>query len=157
MPLSGEYEPSPVSWVRNHVAKYEGSNGIEGINTGAARIIIMTTVGAKTGKLRKVPLIRVEHDGVYAVVGSDSGSPKHPGWYFNILSNPNVELQDGPDLNDMIAREVVGEEREQWWDRAVLSNPRLSEVSGQRLTHYSPHCAGKSRETSGPNPRGKKG
>ena len=110
MSLSGEYEPSPSPWVSGHVAKYESSNGAEGATMGAARVVILTTLGAKTGRLRKVPLIRVEHDGAYAVVASDSGSLKNPGWYFNALAQPKVQLQDGPVRFDMVAHEAVGDE-----------------------------------------------
>lgn len=86
-------------------------------------VIILTSVGAKSGKLRKTPLMRVEHDGDYAVVASMGGAPKHPVWYFNLLANPEVELQDGPDKWDLRARELSGEERDLWWSRAVEAFP----------------------------------
>ena len=129
--MSGEYEPSPSTWVSGHVAKYERSNGAEGATMGAARVVILTTVGVKTGKLRKVPLMRVENDGAYAVVASDSGSPQHPGWYFNVLAHPTVQLQDGSALMDMVAHEAVGEERIQWWTRALESNPQYADYQAK--------------------------
>lgn len=138
MPLRGEYEPSPVDWVRNHVAKYEASNGVEGIRTGVVHVVILTMIGAKTGKLRKVPLVRVEHGGVYLAVASDSGAPRHPGWYFNILANPSVQLQDGPVIHDMIAREVVGEERELWWAHALLANPQYADYEASASSRVIP-------------------
>ncbi len=131
MSLFGEYEPSPSSWVSGHVAKYEKSDGAEGASMGSARVVILTTLGARTGKLRKVPLIRVENDGVYAVVASDSGSAKNPGWYFNALAQPNVQLQDGSTRIDMIAHEAVGEERTYWWARALESNPQYSDYQAK--------------------------
>lgn len=94
---------------------------------GPARVVILTTVGAKSGKLRKAPLIRVEHDGLYAVVASASGAPKHPSWYFNLLAHPDVHLQDGAEQHDLVAREVTGDERAQWWARALISNPHYAE------------------------------
>lgn len=94
---------------------------------GPARVVILTTVGARSRKLRKVPLIRVEHDGVYAVVASASGAPKHPGWYFNLRADPHVHLQDDATQHDMVAREVTGDERAQWWARALISNPQYAQ------------------------------
>lgn len=125
--MFGEYEPSPATWVRGHVAKYESSGGTEGASMGPARVVILTTVGAKSGKLRKVPLIRVEHDGAYAVVASDSGSPKHPSWYFNLLAHSTARLQDGAEVRDMMAHETSGDERAKWWERALVSNPHYAE------------------------------
>ena len=125
MPLDGEYEPSPTQWVRDQVELYEGSGGTKGttlLDTGLP-VIILTTRGAKSGKIRKTPLMRVEHDGLYAVVASQGGAPKHPVWYFNVQSDPHVELQDGPGRQDMTAREVTGEEKAQWWERAVAAYP----------------------------------
>lgn len=98
---------------------------------GPARVVILTTVGARSGKVRKVPLIRVENDGAYAVVASDSGSPKHPGWYFNVLAEPKVQLQDGPERLNLIAHEAVGEERTQWWARALKSNPQYADYQAK--------------------------
>ncbi|MCT9008933.1 nitroreductase family deazaflavin-dependent oxidoreductase [Streptomyces sp. NPDC054766] len=125
MPLEGEYEPSPTQWVRDQVELYEGSGGTKGttlMDTGMP-VIILTTRGAKSGKIRKTPLMRVEHDGRYAVVASLGGAPKHPVWYFNITSDPHVELQDGPVRKKFTAREITGEEKAQWWERAVAAYP----------------------------------
>ncbi|MEV4417924.1 nitroreductase family deazaflavin-dependent oxidoreductase [Catellatospora sp. NPDC049609] len=125
MPLEGEYEPSPEQWVRDQVELYESSGGTKGttlLDTGLP-VIILTTLGAKSGKIRKTPLMRVEHGGRYAVVASLGGAPKHPVWYYNILRHPTVELQDGPRRQDMTAREVTGAEKAQWWDRAVAAYP----------------------------------
>ncbi|GHE06640.1 nitroreductase family deazaflavin-dependent oxidoreductase [Streptomyces alanosinicus] len=125
MPLEGEYEPSPTQWVREQVELYESSGGTKGttlLDTGMP-VIVLTTRGAKSGKIRKTPLMRVEHEGTYAVVASLGGAPKHPVWYFNITSDPHVELQDGPVKQDMRAREITGEEKARWWDRAVAAYP----------------------------------
>ncbi|MFF9044165.1 nitroreductase family deazaflavin-dependent oxidoreductase [Streptomyces parvulus] len=125
MPLDGEYEPSPTKWVRDQVELYESSGGTEGTtlqNTGLP-VIVLTTRGAKSGKIRKTPLMRVEQDGTYAVVASLGGAPKHPVWYFNVKADPHVELQDGPVRRDMTAREVTGVEKAEWWERAVAAYP----------------------------------
>ncbi|MEU6196214.1 nitroreductase family deazaflavin-dependent oxidoreductase [Streptomyces sp. NPDC047061] len=125
MPLEGEYEPSPTAWVREQVELYESSGGKEGttlMDTGMP-VILLTTLGVRSGKIRKTPLMRVEHDGKYAVVASQGGAPKHPVWYFNVKSHPVVELQDGPAKQDMTAREVTGAEKAQWWERAVAAYP----------------------------------
>jgi deazaflavin-dependent oxidoreductase (nitroreductase family) len=125
MPIEGEYEPSAAAWVRDQVAEYESSGGARGTtlrDTGLP-VVIITNRGARSGKLRKTPLMRVEHDGQYAVVGSRGGAPKHPVWVFNVRAQPHVELQDGPDKHDYIAREADGEERAQWWERAVAAYP----------------------------------
>ena len=119
MPLTGDYEPSAMSFSRDQVNLYERSGGTEGTEQGGKPVIILTSVGAKTGKLRKTPLMRVEHDGKYAVVASLGGAPKHPVWYYNLIEHPHVELQDGPVKKDYRAREVHGPEREIWWERAV--------------------------------------
>jgi len=123
MPLNGDYAPSPEKWVRDQVETYEGSGGTAGTMMRTMPVVILTTVGAKSGKLRKIPLMRVEHDGRYVVVASLGGAPKHPVWYYNLLANPQVELQDGPVRSDMTARELSGEERAQWWERAVGAFP----------------------------------
>ncbi|MBT2411160.1 nitroreductase family deazaflavin-dependent oxidoreductase [Streptomyces sp. ISL-12] len=125
MPLEGEYEPSPTQWVREQVELYERSGGTEGTtlrDTGLP-VILLTTRGAKSGKLRKTPLMRVEHDGRYAVVASLGGAPKHPVWYFNVKADPRVELQDGAVKRDFTAREVTGAEKAEWWERAVAAFP----------------------------------
>ncbi|RVW00375.1 nitroreductase family deazaflavin-dependent oxidoreductase [Rhodococcus spongiicola] len=119
MPIIGEYEPSPSSWSANQVDLYERSGGTEGTTLEGQPVVILTTKGAKSGKVRKTPLMRVEHDGQYAVVASLGGAPKHPVWYHNVVANPLVELQDGPAKQDMTAREVTGDEKAEWWARAV--------------------------------------
>jgi F420H(2)-dependent quinone reductase len=123
MPLTGEYEPSTSDWARKQAELYEATNGAEGSDLRGMPVIVLTTVGAKTGKLRKTALMRVEYGGVYAVVASLGGAPKHPVWYFNMLAQPQVELQDGPVKRDYLAREVVGDEKAIWWDRAVAAYP----------------------------------
>src|SRR3954454_14863141 len=125
MPLEGEYEPSPTQWVREQVELYESSGGTKGttlMDTGLP-VILLTTRGARSGKLRKTPLMRVEHEGRYAVIASLGGAPKHPVWYFNLRADPHAELQDGPVKQDMRAREVTGEEKAAWWGRAVAASP----------------------------------
>ncbi|WP_329303132.1 nitroreductase family deazaflavin-dependent oxidoreductase [Streptomyces sp. NBC_00659] len=125
MPLEGEYEPSPTQWVRDQVELYESSGGTKGttlMDTGLP-VIILTTRGAKSGKIRKTPLMRVEHDGRYAVVASLGGAPKHPVWYHNVTSDPHVELQDGAERKAFTAREITGEEKDRWWERAVAAYP----------------------------------
>jgi len=119
MPLTGEYAPSPSDWAREQAEKFEASNGAEANTLQGVPIILLTTLGAKSGKLRKTPLMRVEHDGEYAVVASKGGAPTHPVWYHNIVANPHVELQDGAERHDYQAREVQGEERDLWWQRSV--------------------------------------
>ena len=123
MPLTGEYEPSTSDWAREQVEEYEASCGTRGTTLRGMPVIVLTSVGAKSGKLRKTPLMRVEHEGEYAVVASLGGAPKHPVWYFNLLAEPHVELQDGPQKNDYTAREVTGDEKALWWDRAVAAYP----------------------------------
>ncbi|MEV6233752.1 nitroreductase family deazaflavin-dependent oxidoreductase [Saccharopolyspora shandongensis] len=123
MPLTGDYEPSPTEWVRKQVEEYEGSGGTKGTTLRGLPVIVLTTKGNKSGKLRKTPLMRVEHDGTYAAVASLGGAPKHPVWYYNVLSNPTVELQDGPTRRDYVAREVTGDEKALWWSRAVAAYP----------------------------------
>jgi deazaflavin-dependent oxidoreductase (nitroreductase family) len=123
MPLEGEYEPSPEKWVRDQVELFEGSGGTEGTTMRGMPVIILTTLGARSRKIRKTPLMRVEHDGRYAVVASKGGAPSHPVWYHNLVADPRVELQDGPVRQDMTARELDGAERELWWKRAVEAYP----------------------------------
>ena len=126
MPLTGEYEPSPEQWVRDQVQQYERSGGREAntlADTGMP-VVIFTTRGNKSGKLRKTPLMRVEHKGRYAMVASQGGAPKHPVWYHNIKADPTaLMVQDGPEPFDAVAREVTGEERAEWWERAVAAYP----------------------------------
>jgi deazaflavin-dependent oxidoreductase (nitroreductase family) len=123
MPLTGEYEPSTQAWVRQQVEQYESSGGTKGADLRGMPVIILTTKGAKSGKIRKIPLMRVEHGGAYAAVASLGGAPKHPVWYYNLISDPHVELQDGPTRKDYLAREVTGDEKATWWERAVAAYP----------------------------------
>lgn len=123
MPLEGEYEPSPAKWVRDQVETYESSGGTKGTTMRGMPVIVLTTRGAKSGRIRKSPLMRVEHEGRYAVVASLGGAPKHPVWYHNVVADPRVELQDGPVRKDMKAREVTGDEKALWWERAVAAYP----------------------------------
>lgn len=123
MPLEGTYEPSPEQWVRDQVADYEGSGGTRGTTMRGMPVVVLTTKGARSGSLRKTPLMRVEHNGAYAAVASLGGAPRHPVWYFNVVAHPQVELQDGPQTYDMLAREVTGEEKALWWERAVAAYP----------------------------------
>lgn len=132
MPLDGEYEPSPEKWVRDQVERYEGSGGTEGTTMRDMPVVILTTKGAKSGKLRKIPLMRVEHDGRYAVVASLGGAPKHPVWYYNLVADPNVELQDGTSKADMTARELSGDDKAIWWERCVAAFPDYADY--QRKT-----------------------
>ncbi len=118
MPLEGEYEPSTSGWARRQAEEFESSAGAKANTLRGRPIIVMTSIGAKTGKLRKTALMRVEHDGQYAVVASQGGDPKHPTWYWNLRKHPHVELQDGAEKHDYEARELEGEEREVWWRRA---------------------------------------
>ena len=123
MPLTGEYEPGTSAWSRKQVESYEATGGREGGDLRGRPVVVLTSVGARTGKLRKTALMRVEHDGVYAVVASLGGAPKNPVWYYNLKAKPHVELQDGPVKRDYLAREVQGDEKATWWARAVETWP----------------------------------
>jgi deazaflavin-dependent oxidoreductase (nitroreductase family) len=123
MPLTGEYEPGTSAWSRAQTELYEATNGEEGGELRGRPVIVLTSLGARTGKLRKVTLMRVEHEGVYAVVASLGGAPKNPAWYRNLTKNRHVELQDGATRRDYAAREVTGDEKSAWWDRAVEAWP----------------------------------
>ncbi|MGH3170818.1 MAG: nitroreductase family deazaflavin-dependent oxidoreductase [Trebonia sp.] len=125
MAIDGEYAPSPAAWVRNQVEQYEGSDGQTGttLRDTDLPVVIVTNRGAKTGKVRKTPLMRVEHDGTYLAVASKGGAPEHPLWYHNLVANPDVEVQDGADKWPATAREISGEERAVWWERAVAAYP----------------------------------
>ena len=125
MPLQGEYAPSTSDWARNQAEEFEASGGTKNGMNGMA-IVVVTSVGAKTGMLRKTPLMRVEHDGEYAVVASLGGAPNNPVWYYNLKKNPHVELQDGPVKKDYVAREVSGDERDIWWERSVAAFPEYA-------------------------------
>jgi F420H(2)-dependent quinone reductase len=123
MPLDGEYEPSPAKRVRDQVELYESSGGTEGTTLRGVPVIIMTTRGVKSGKLRKVPVMRIEHQGTYAAVASQGGAPKHPTWFFNLVADPHIEVRDGATVSDMRARELDGEEKAAWWKRATAVWP----------------------------------
>ncbi len=121
MGFDGEYEPSTWDWVAEQVAEYEASGGTKAntLRETGIPIIIFTTVGRKSGKVRKVPLMRVEHDGQYALVASKGGAPEHPGWYYNLEANPTIMMQDGPEPYETTVRLIDGEEYDVWWERAV--------------------------------------
>lgn len=134
-----EYIPSPRQWVREQVELYEGSGGTQGTtlrDTGLP-VIIVTHRGNKTGAVRKTPLMRVEHEGSYAAVGSKGGAPQNPVWVYNLRKNPEVVVQDGPSTWEMTARELAGVEREQWWERAVAAYPPYTEYQ-QRTDRLIP-------------------
>jgi deazaflavin-dependent oxidoreductase (nitroreductase family) len=126
MPLTGEYLPSTAEWARVQAEKIEATAGAEGGDLHGKPVIVLTTVGAKTGALRKTALMRVEHDGRYLVVASLGGSPREPKWAGNIRHHPHVELQDGAVKRDYLARELSGDERAEWWDRAVEAFPNYA-------------------------------
>ena len=132
MPLQGEYETSPTGWVREQTEKIFETGTTASVDIRGRAVVLLTTRGAKTGKLRKVPLMRVEHDGRYAIVASLGGAPKNPVWYHNVKANPQVELQDGTETNDFVAREVTGDEKAVWWERAVAAYPDYADY--QRKT-----------------------
>lgn len=123
MPLDGEYAPSTSERARKQVELYERTGGQEGATLGGRPVVIVTSRGVKSGKLRKTPLMRVEHDGAYLAVASMGGAPEHPQWYHNVRADSRVELQDGPQKWDMVARELRGEEKREWWQRAVEAFP----------------------------------
>jgi F420H(2)-dependent quinone reductase len=129
MAIEGEYEPSTRSWVREQVELYEGSDGTEGTtlrDTGIP-VVIITNRGARSGKIRKTPVMRVEHDGRYVAVGSMGGAPTNPVWVYNLRADPHVQLQDGAHKQDMTAREISGDERARWWERAIAVYPPYAE------------------------------
>ena len=123
MPLEGDYAPSTSYWARTQAELFEATGGAQGADLRGMPVIVLTSVGAKTGMLRKTALMRVEHEGEYAVVASLGGAPKHPVWYFNLVKNLAVELQDGAEKADYVAREVTGAEKAEWWERAVAAYP----------------------------------
>ena len=139
MAVEGDYEPSPSDWVREQVELYEGSGGTQGTtlrDTGLP-VVVITNRGARSGKLRKTPVMRVEHGGRYAAVASKGGAPDHPFWYYNFRADPRIEVQDGPRKQEMVAREVTGDERDEWWQRAVAAYPPYAEYQ-QRTTRQIP-------------------
>ena len=119
MTRQGEYVPSPEKWVRDQVELFEATDGAEGNTLRGVPIVVITSVGARSGQLRKNPVMRVEHEGSYAAVASQGGAPEHPSWYFNLVANPRVELQDGPVRRTYVARLVTGDEKATWWRRAL--------------------------------------
>ena len=139
MPIQGKYEPSAQAWVRDQVELFESSGGTKGTtlrDTGIP-IVVVTNLGVSSGKVRKTPVMRVEHDGRYAMVASKGGAPEHPQWYYNLRANPLVELQDGPVKQDMTVREVSGAERDEWWQRAVAVYPSYADYQ-QKTTREIP-------------------
>lgn len=130
MALEGDYEPSSWDWVRDQVERYERSGGTEAttfLDTGLP-VVIVTMRGARSGKTRKAPVMRVEHAGRYAIIASKGGDPKHPGWYYNLRADPEaVRIQDGAEVFDVTVREVEGAERAEWWERAVEAYPPYAE------------------------------
>ena len=127
VPVRGEYEPSPIKFVADQVALYEATGGAEGGTLLEKPVVILTTRGRHSGKVRKTPLMRVEHNGTYAVIASMGGAPKHPVWYLNMIASPAVTLQDGANVYEMAAREVHGDERVRWWALAVDAWPAYAE------------------------------
>ena len=129
MPLSGEYGPSTLDWARKQAETYEATGGAEAGDLFGMPVIVLTSVGAKSGLLRKTALMRVEHDGEYAAIGSLGGAPKNPVWVYNLRKDPHVELQDGAEKHDYVAREVEGDERTVWWERAVAAYPPYADYA----------------------------
>ncbi|MGY1985304.1 nitroreductase family deazaflavin-dependent oxidoreductase [Blastococcus sp. SYSU DS0669] len=130
MPLEGEYEPSTQQWVRDQVERYEATGGREAntLRDTGLPVVVFATRGARSGKVRKQPLMRVESEGVYAMVGSQGGAPTHPAWVANLRAHPDqVTVQDGPEPWDGVAREISGAERDEWWERAVAAYPPYAE------------------------------
>ncbi len=131
MTIEGEYGPSTWDWVREQAERYEASGGTEAntLRDTGIPIIVMTCRGHKSGLVRKVPLMRVEHEGSYALIASKGGAPEHPGWYHNLVADPTITVQDGPEPFPSTARRVEGEERAAWWDRAVAVFPRYADYA----------------------------
>ena len=127
MTLAGERVVSPEDWVRDQTEKILDTGTTEGVTILDRPVVLVTIRGAKSGKLRYTPLMRVEHDGRYALVASKGGAPEHPKWYRNLVANPHVELQDGTETKEYDAREVTGDERREWWDRSVAAFPPYAE------------------------------
>lgn len=134
MPIEGEYEPSPSEWVANQVKEYEESGGSRAntLRDTGWPVIIFTYRGRKSAKVRKSALMRVEHEGRYALVASMGGAPDNPSWYANLVADPHIMIQDGPEPKDFVVREVDGDEKAQWWQRAVAAYPPYEEY--QRKT-----------------------
>lgn len=128
-PIEAPYAPSPAQWVRDQVEAIESSGGTEGttLRETGLPVVVLTMTGVKSGLVRKVPLMRVEHEGVYAAVASLGGAPKHPVWYYNLLANPSVELRDGTTVLATVAREIHGDEKAEWWERSVAAFPNYAD------------------------------
>jgi deazaflavin-dependent oxidoreductase (nitroreductase family) len=133
MPITGEYEPSTSAWVAEQVAEYEASGGTRAntLRDTGLPVIIVTMRGAKSGKVRKIALMRVEHGGDYLLVASKGGHPENPGWYHNLIADPSVMIQDGPEPHDYVVREVTGVERQEWWERALAAFPQYADYEGR--------------------------
>ena len=131
MPLTGDYEPSTLQWVRDQVETYERTNGAEAgtLRDTGIPIIIVTSRGASSGKVRKFALMRVEHNGEYALIASIGGGPKNPGWFHNLVAEPQIEIQDGAAPSDHTVRIVEGDERNVWWDRSVAVFPTYADYA----------------------------
>jgi len=126
---SEEYLPSTFSWAARQVETYESSGGTKGTTISGRPVVVLTMRGAKTGKLRKVPLMRVEHEGRYAAVASLGGAAKNPVWYYNLAADPHVDLQDGPEVRSYVAREITGAEKAEWWERCVAQYPPYADYA----------------------------
>ena len=137
MPIEGEYEPSSMQWVADQVAEYEASGGTRAntLRETGIPIIIVTMRGAASGKIRKIGLMRVEHEGSYALVASYGGRPEHPAWYANLQADPHVMIQDGPEPHDFSVREVTGDERAAWWERSVAVFPTYADYEVSAAEH----------------------
>jgi deazaflavin-dependent oxidoreductase (nitroreductase family) len=133
MPIEGEYEPSALDWVREQVAEYEASGGRRAntLRDTGIPVIIVTMRGHRSGMVRKIALMRVEHDGQYALVASYGGRPANPGWYANLVADPTVTIQDGPEPHDFVVSEVTGAERDLWFERAVAVFPTYAEYQAK--------------------------
>lgn len=131
MSIEGEYVPSAMQWVADQVAEYEASGGTRAntLRETGIPVIIVTMRGASSGNVRKIALMRVEHDGAYALVASKGGAPDNPAWYANLVADPNVMIQDGPEPHDYVVRRVEGDERAQWWERSVAVFPTYAEYA----------------------------
>jgi deazaflavin-dependent oxidoreductase (nitroreductase family) len=140
MPLSGEYEPSPWDWVRQHADEITESGSTEGVEMKGKPLILLTTRGAKTGKIRKTPLMRVEHGGQYAIVASLGGAPKNPVWYHNVKAHPRVELQDGAVTREFEAREVTGDQRHSGGSAPSRPGPTMPSIRRKRTARSRCSC-----------------
>ena len=153
MPLDGDYEPNTMQWVRDQVDEYESSGGTKGTTLRGMPVVVMTSRGNKSGKLRKTPVMRVEHDGRYAAVASLGGAPKNPVWYHNLIADPHVELQDGTVTMDMVARETTGDERAEWWSAPWRPIPTTPSTSNGRPGSSRSSCSNPPRADRSRPPR----